>query len=300
MSTSRGAIALADTFVAAHGVASSSAMVDRNALDASLREIAARARATWPGVDLDEETFAAWVAERVPDEVDPVSALGALHAVDLYLACGCARGDARAVSHFEDKIMPSALPAIARIDPDRAFGREIAEQVRVRLLVDGEDGPARIRNYIGRGPLTSWVQVAAMRLAYGEKRGRRDVHPVDLDRLAGLPIAGDDAEMAQIRAQFAEPFARAFREALTELPARDRNVLRLHLLEGLSTDTIGKMYRVHRATVARWIAATHDALLSATKKRLARDLGLRHGELESFVRLLSSQLEISIVSALSR
>ena len=290
-------IAVADTWLALRSEADEAGSVDEQRLATAVASAAAAGRARWPGVDVADAELLAWLAERCPDGSDAADALASMHTADLYLACACARGDRRAIALFEAEVLPAARPAIARIDPDPELAAEILSELRVRLLVDGESGPARIRSYIGRGPLTSWVQVAAMRLAYGAKRRVVGAHE-DAERLAVLPYGGDDPELARIRAELAEPFRRAFTESLSSLDARDRNVLRLHLLEGVSTQSIGRIYHVHRATVARWIARVHEELLAATRRRLSRELRVDRSELETFMRLLASQLEVSIVSAL--
>ena len=41
-------------------------------------------------------------------------------------------------------------------------------------------------------------------------------------------------------------------EAFAALESRERNLLRYALGDGLSVDAIGTLYRVHRATAARW------------------------------------------------
>src|SRR5262249_48857824 len=61
-------------------------------LDLGLRACWEQARAAWPGVELSYPTFAAWIAERI----DGSASLAELRCSDLYLACACAGGDARA------------------------------------------------------------------------------------------------------------------------------------------------------------------------------------------------------------
>ncbi len=292
-------IELAETYLAVQRDAWDARSSDPRALSAAIATIVDSGRAAWPGVEIDPATLAAYLAERAPDETEPLSALATMHTADLYLACACARGDARAIAHFEEKILPHAEPAIARIDKDPAFVRDTVHEVRVRLLVDGEAGPARIKSYLGRGPLTSWVQVIAMRTAYSAKRMKPAEAPEDAGELALIAFEGEDAELSRMRRELAGPFARAFSEALASLGARERNILRLYLLEGVSSEAIGRMYRVHRATVARWIARIHETLLSETKKKLGRELALSGHELESFMRLVTSRLEISIATVLS-
>jgi RNA polymerase sigma-70 factor (ECF subfamily) len=44
-----------------------------------------------------------------------------------------------------------------------------------------------------------------------------------------------------------------FLQAFAELTRQERNLLRLHLLEGLTLEQLGGHHRVHRTTVARWL-----------------------------------------------
>lgn len=60
------------------------------------------------------------------------------------------------------------------------------------------------------------------------------------------------------------------------------------------------MYGVHRATVARWIASSHESLLRQTRKRLGQELQLPPGDLDSLMRAVQSGIEISIASILDR
>jgi RNA polymerase sigma-70 factor (ECF subfamily) len=289
---------LAETYLCVQRDAWDAKAADPTALSDAIRAIVEDGRRAWAGVQVEPDVLAAYLAERAPDQTEPLVALRAMQTTDLYLACACARGDAKAIAHFEQSVLPHAEPAISRIDKDPEFVGDLLHEVRVRLLVDGENGAARIKGYLGRGPLTSWVQVVAMRAAYSAKRVKPAV-PEDAEELSLVPFDGEDAELARIRRELAGPFARAFGEALASLGARERNVLRLYLLEGVSSEAIGRMYRVHRATVARWIARIHETLLSETKKRLSRELGIGSREVESFMRVLSSKLEVSIATVLS-
>ena len=257
-----------------------------------------RARAAWPGVMVRGEDFAEHLAACAPDAEDPAQALDEMHTADLYLACACATGHRAGIEAFEDSIMSRVPRAIARIDSDDEFIRTIMEEVRIKLLV-GDGRPPRIASYLGRGPLASWVMVTATRAAYSAKRGSRKETPTppeDLD----LPMIEDDPELARLRARVREPFARAFRDALAALDVRSRTILRLYLIEEVSAETIGQMYSVHRATVARWIAKARRDVFVATKKRLSSELDLDTAAFESLMGKLLSGLDISLSSFLER
>ena len=52
--------------------------------------------------------------------------------------------------------------------------------------------------------------------------------------------------------------------------------------------------RVHRATVARRITRARDALLSGTRRRLMMRLKLDRSELDSVMRMIESNVHVSL------
>jgi RNA polymerase sigma-70 factor (ECF subfamily) len=78
-----------------------------------------------------------------------------------------------------------------------------------------------------------------------------------------------------------------------------RNVLRLSLLEGLGIDAIATIYAVHRATVARWITRSQKDVTEGARRRLGERARLTDAELTSVARACHSQLNLSLVRALS-
>ena len=137
-----------------------------------------------------------------------------------------------------------------------------------------------------------------MRTAYGLKRGLPKEQPTSDALLDALPFEGTSPELLSLRRDFARPFHEAFTAALATLGPRERNVLRLYLLEGVPSEVIGTMYGVHRATVARWIASTHEQLLGETRRRLTAELGVIGKDLDTLMRLATRGIEISIATVL--
>lgn len=256
----------------------------------------ADAKTRWPGVVVSGEDYAEHLARCAPDVEDPIDALASMHTADLYLAYACTAGVREAIVAFESKVMSEVPRAVARIDRDDAFIGQVMEDVRIKLLV-GDGREPRIGSYLGRGPLTSWVQVTAIRTAYGLKRRSEKEVPTP-DEALDLPLLSEDPELVALRAQVREPFRRAFRAALGGLSPRDRNVLRLYLVEEVSAETIGTMYGVHRATVARWIAAARRSVHKATRTTLAAELELSPTSFESLMAKVLTGLDISLSSFL--
>ncbi|MFP2931872.1 sigma factor-like helix-turn-helix DNA-binding protein, partial [Pyxidicoccus sp. 3LG] len=105
---------------------------------------------------------------------------------------------------------------------------------------------------------------------------------------------GTDPELAFIRERHQEDFRVAFRAALDRLDARERNLLRLHHVHGLSMDSVGATYQAPRSTVARWIVRARERLLALTRQELTVRLRLTPDELDSMLRLVGSQLDVSL------
>jgi RNA polymerase sigma-70 factor (ECF subfamily) len=53
------------------------------------------------------------------------------------------------------------------------------------------------------------------------------------------------------------------------------------------------LYRVHRSTVARWLADARAALLDETRTEVSQKLGVHRHEVESLMRVVSSRLDLS-------
>jgi len=88
--------------------------------------------------------------------------------------------------------------------------------------------------------------------------------------------------------------ARAFRQALAELTPRERSLLRLNLVDGISIDALAPMYAVSRATVARWLASARHALQSRTVAAPSRHTQLAGADLDGLMASLDSGFDLSL------
>lgn len=60
------------------------------------------------------------------------------------------------------------------------------------------------------------------------------------------------------------------------------------------------LHGVHRATAARWVDAARETVLAGTQRELIRRLRISRSELASVIRLIQSQLELSLLRVLRR
>ena len=264
-------------------------------LDERLTRLAATGAASWPALAVTPADFARHIAERIAaTTTDLGAALDDLYPADLYLACACSKGDPAAVAAFEAAYGPMIRSFVERIDRAPAFVSEVMQLVRQRVFVGTEATPPRIRSYAGRGPLAGWVGIAAQRIALDlvdkEKTEARARERAVADEIG----AELDPELQYIKERYRDAFERAFASAVEDLGSRERALLRLQIAGGLTLEQIGTMYKVNASTISRWIAGVRTALLGETERLLRAELSLSPPEFTSLVRVLASQMDISV------
>lgn len=269
-----------------------------DALEAAFVEALAAARTSLPEVTAEDLVFARYLGARVSDGEPLIEALKNLRITDLYLACACAEQDPAALRMLDAMLRGEPLRASARVTSEDTAD-EAVQVLRERLLVHPSNGRAKIEDYLGRGPLIGWLCASAVRTALTLRRvSDREVPSEDPVLELEMELPEDSADLRLMRERFRVEFAAAFRASVAALDSRSRNVLRMHVLDGLNIDQIGAVYGVHRATVARWIARAREAILLGTRGRIAEKLGIVDTELDSLFRLVDGQLDLSLTSLL--
>ena len=255
-----------------------------------LEEAWQQCRARRPDVEVTLDQFRAHLDAHRPADVTLDEQLRAWALDDVYLVCGCIAGNRNAVAAIEREIVPIIDVVIASYAP--AVIDETRQRLRAMLVVDHNGKGPLLAQFSGRGALRRWIRVVAAREAGKTWRADNAAMPVDDDALFDALAPATDPVLSAVKRNAATAFKAAFVAALAQLDRRDRTLLRLHILDGLSIDEIAPMYRVHRATVARWIAAAKDTVLDATRKTLMRDLKLDRNDVESLIRLVQSRIEL--------
>jgi RNA polymerase sigma-70 factor (ECF subfamily) len=250
------------------------------------------ARAAWPDVRIDAVQLVEFIAQRLAG-ADLAAALATAPAADLVLAAACAAQEPTAHAAF-DAVLSEVDAAGASTRSARDLVDDVKQLIRVQLLVARDGKPPGIAGYRGKGPLRGWVRITATRELIRHQRKRARETPSDRPLDEALGDAGDPL-LSQLKAEYRTEFAAALREAITELGAEDRTLLRQQIVDQLSIDEIGAAFGVHRATAARWLLRARGALVAATRGRLAARLKLSVEEIDSVIRLVSSQLDASVV-----
>jgi RNA polymerase sigma-70 factor (ECF subfamily) len=252
-----------------------------------LASLFALGRRAWPQVELSlEELGRAFGDRRVAEE----------KAADVFLACACAVRAPGALDAFDRAYLSDVRALIGKLRPSDAFADEVRQALREKLFVGGAGAPGRIAEYNGDGALANWVRVTALRTAIDLQRQHRP--PVEPKRTLEDP-ARADPELQHVKQRYRKPFNDAFRRALAALTAEQRALLKEHYVDGATLEELAKSLGVHRATAARRLATVRLTVLDEARRILSEELGTTSSELESLVRVMRSQIDLTLSGLLT-
>ena len=181
---------------------------------------------------------------------------------------------------------------VARLQRSGANLDDAEQTLFERLLLPNGERPPALAMYAGRGDLDTYVRMAALHVGFKQlskvKRER------GLDAVGELSDPSDDPELAMLKQRYAGPFKKAFTKALSELPAEQQNLLRYHYISGLTTRQIGAITGLHQSNISRRLAQVRATLVTSVRRKLMHELGAASHEVRSLMRLVESQVDVSI------
>lgn len=260
--------------------------------------------ACWPAFNAGISELAVAVgAQLLPcqHEAEILAWCDAARLDDFYLALCCGRGETIAIEAFEKHFASDFGRATRRFHGQRFHADDLHQILLEKLFV----GPgAKILEYAGRGHLQNWLRVTATHtfidvIRGGAQRKREELVAHDTLESALLDDALlHDAELQFLKTEYRAAFKQAFAQALQELDASHRTILRQHLVERMSIDELSAVYGSHRSSAARWLAAARDALMHDTRAVLKTQLEVSVNELDSILALIRSRFDVSMTRLL--
>jgi RNA polymerase sigma-70 factor (ECF subfamily) len=248
---------------------------------------------------VSEPAFARHLARSLTDAPSGgCDGLAKLAIEDLYLACACAERVRGAAAVFERRFGRVIRRAVSRVLTTADERQEAEQRAWQHLLVDFSSGPPRIAQYLGQGPLEKWVSVAAMRIAISF--GRAESAERRLREKTIAEAAGVDAEALLMKGELRDAFEAAVKESLGRLSPRERLVLKLYLVSGMTLDAIGKSLGVTRQAVAKTLARARESIVAEVEIAVQRSLEISKEDLASILRFVASQLDVSISRVLGK
>ncbi|MCA9652217.1 MAG: sigma-70 family RNA polymerase sigma factor [Myxococcales bacterium] len=272
-------------------------------LGKALEGVLYRARVQEASFELPAAGFLRYLGERCSGIEDLIEHLKAMHAGDLWLACGCAMGQRRALVRFQARFGPDIDMAIARSNNANISAEDFRQHLMSKLFVAADGLPPRITEYNGLGSLRGWIRITIVRqvIDFVRHNRRRDLgHQVDETEMLGLRAVEADPELAYVRNTYQAELREALKEGFATLTPRERNLLRLHLIHRMSIDDVARIYDVHRATAHRWRLRAQENLLEASRAALRSRLGTDTRGLRDALGAVESDLHITVQRYLSR
>jgi RNA polymerase sigma-70 factor len=277
-----------------------------------VRQAFERCQRRFPTIGLSFEDYASRVDGVVssdfaggdlPEHRQWLERFSRLHHEDLFLAYACARSDRIAWEYFVDDYLPILRHLAVQACRNLSESEDLAQEIVARLMEERE----KLAGFNGRASLAGWLRVAVAHAAIDRfRRDRRLValgEPADsLDRtLPGSEVrAGTATAEDQLDARWGPVLSQVLSNEIRRLPPRERLLLSLYYLQGVSLKLIGRQFHVHEATASRWL----DGLRKGIRKRIDRELrtrhGLRPGEIQAIWHWVSENESFSIQEALHR
>jgi RNA polymerase sigma-70 factor (ECF subfamily) len=296
MSEGRAEHPLSAAFVSALAKVRSSSVEADNGLEAKLTGLLHRAVQGWPGLGCAPLGFMAHLGQKVGEGNEAMEvALGRVHVGDLYLAYGCLSGAAGALEAFERMYLSDVPLLAARRSVTASELSDVQQILRERLFVGSAEKPPKISDYSGRGSLRNWMHASLLRALDRLRENQQRETLTESVRL--LERAGpreEDPELKHLKDEYRDEFKAAFVAALRSLEPKERNLLRQRFIDELSLEQLAKLHQVNRVTISRWLAQIRSGVLSQVREALKGRLGLDTQGVNSILRLLRSQFDVSI------
>ena len=260
-------------------------------LDLAVAAHLADARRAWPTLEIAAAVYAACLRETIAARADePADRVLATMPIDLVLAAACGTGDAAAIALARAELAPDLRHALARTgarrrDDRRGRAARVDHAVRRRWRADPPVQRPRPAAQLGSQHRRAHDPAHAREI-------RPDRRPTTSYRSSRRRCAIRSSR--SMRARYAPQVRSSFAQAMAALTPRQRNVLRQYHIDGSTIDQLAVLYKINRATAARWVAGARLALVTATRDRLIAELVLEPHEVDSVIRLVRSQLSLSV------
>ncbi len=234
-----------------------------------------RAHAAWPGLELDEPAFLSWLEART-------GGAGDANVEDLWLVRACELNVPRSLALFERHALKPALAPL----PER-IRADVGQRVMQRLFTGSEP---KIRQYRGRGRVSRWLHVVALRESRAERKlAERETPDDDLVRLAGAITSSGSTGLERALHRQARG---VLERALEALGPDERSLLARHFLGGETHQKLADALGIPRSTVAYRLTRLTQRVLESTRSGL-QELGLTPSQLESLLGAMRSQVDLT-------
>ncbi len=252
-------------------------------------------------------------AREISDFIDGVQA------DDLCLIVACERDDEKAWTELVARFTPTVRSAARSASSNEDAAEDLAQSIWAELygLRTGKDGKrsSKLAYYSGRGSLAGWLRAVVGQLAVDSYRKQSRLvqaeEDTELDRIAReLPSMSEGQAVVSasiknpeqvISNRFTESdLQQAFNDAISELPAEDRLLVKLYYFDELRLREAGAVLGVHEATASRRLTRIHSELRKRVSQILIQDKGWTKSETERSFAEVAQHLDADLESLVTK
>ncbi|HZS48132.1 MAG TPA: sigma-70 family RNA polymerase sigma factor [Blastocatellia bacterium] len=223
----------------------------------------------------------------IDDRSSVVEFIAKLKADDLYLATACDHGDESAWQCFHDRYRRLIERTASQFCSSSADAEDLSAALLSDLFLPTDDGEVktRIGRYSGLGSLQGWLKVMVHNRAID--RYRRTVTTSSIDDQDGskewerVVAVNEDPVESIVEQKYLSTASRALKASLDALDTKDKLLLVFYYRDGLTLKEIAALpsFKVHEATISRWLEKIHKNVRKEFEKRLTRDEKLKLAEI---------------------
>ncbi len=235
-----------------------------------------------------------------------------LRADDLCLVLACERGDETAWSELvatQDKTVKAAAWKCA---PKAEDADDLASSIWAELYGLKHDADGKLKSklsyYSGRGSLGGWLRAIVSQLAVDQYRKQSRLVQVEearefenlanesAEKTENLAVIThhDNAEEIYDEKQLTRDVSKALNQAIAELGADDRLLLKLYYYDEMKLREIGQTFGYHEATASRKIVRIQTDIRSSVEKILKTQHNWSAEEVKRYLSETASKLGISL------
>ena len=235
-----------------------------------------------------------------------------LRADDLCLILACERGNEAAWNDLVANFDATVKSAARKISQNNEDAEDLASSIWAELygLKHDKDGKlkTKLSYYSGRGSLGGWLRAVVSQLAIDGFRKQSKYVQIEENRefenLANesseksennsVVAHSDNPEQIFTEKQTQKDVSVALKEAIAELEAEDKLILKLYYFDDLKLKDIGASLGFHEATASRKLVRVQTEIRKSVEKILKNNHGWSEKEVKNYLSETASKLGINL------
>jgi RNA polymerase sigma-70 factor (ECF subfamily) len=291
----------------------------RNTIEESIARLVSRAENSrgLPAADLRERVVKS-IEKYISRDDENASAaeikafIEELRADDLCLIIACERGDETAWNDLVANFDSTVKSAARKISHNNDDAEDLASSIWAELhgLKHDKDGKlkTKLSYYSGRGSLAGWLRAIVSQLAIDEYRKQSKFVQIEetreFENLANessektdnlnIVSHSDNPEQIFSEKQTQKDVSEALKQAIAELEAEDKLILKLYYFDDLKLKDIGATLGFHEATASRKLVRVQTEIRKSVEKILKNQRGWSEREVKRYLSETADRLGINL------